>query len=89
VILITKQTGDAILGLINNPETRSEAESVINRELGSLARDGIIKDNEGDTENYAVQVYESSTNKNQVKVDVQFTPYGIVKEVDATVTVNV
>jgi hypothetical protein len=88
VILIVKQIGDAILGRINNPDTRTEAEDAIDRELGSLAQRGVIKPN-GDEQNFAVQVYESSTNKNQVNVDVQFTPYGIVKNVDTTVTVNV
>ena len=88
VILVVKQIGDAILGRINNPTTRGEAEDSITRQLGSLAQQGIIKPN-GDEENFAVQVYESSTNKNQVNIDVQFTPYGIVKNVDTTVTVNV
>jgi hypothetical protein len=89
VILIVKQVGDAIIGRINNPETRAQAEQLIDGELGKLAADGIIKPNTGDETNFNVQVYEDSTNKNEVNVDVQFTPYGIVKRIDASVTVNV
>lgn len=88
VILIVKLVGDAILGRINNPDTRDQAEGVILRQLGQLAADEIIKPN-GEEENYNVQVYEDSVNKNEVNIDVQFTPYGIVKQVDANVTVNV
>jgi hypothetical protein len=84
-----KQIGDAILGLINNPDTRQDAEDAIDRELGSLAREGLIKDNEGEELNYKVEVFESSTNKNEVDINVSFTPFGIVKQVDASVTVNV
>jgi hypothetical protein len=89
VILVVKQIGDAILGLINNPDTRDETQDAIDRELGSLAREGLIKDNEGDELNYKVEVFESSTNKNEVDINVSFTPFGIVKQVDASVTVNV
>jgi hypothetical protein len=89
VILIVKQVGDAILGLINNEETRSEAQAAINRELGSLAQRGLIRDNEGAELNYKVEVFESSTNKNEVDINVSFTPFGIVKQIDASVTVNV
>jgi hypothetical protein len=89
VILVVKQIGDAILGLINNPDTRQDAEDAIDRELGSLAREGLIKDNEGEELNYKVEVFESSTNKNEVDINVSFTPFGIVKQVDASVTVNV
>ena len=89
VILVIKQVGDAILGLINNEETRTEAENAIARELGSLAQEGLIRDNEGDETNYVVDVFESSTDSNEVKVNVSFTPFGIVKKVDASVTVNV
>jgi|APHM01.1.fsa_nt_gi hypothetical protein len=88
VILIVKQVGDSILGRINNPETRTLAEDVIVNEIGSLAADGIIKPNT-DEQNFAVQVYEDSGNSNEVNIDVQFTPYGIVKRVDAGITVNV
>jgi hypothetical protein len=89
VILIVKQVGDAVIGRINNPETRSQAEQLIDAELGRLAADGIIKSNAGDETNFNVQVFEDSTNKNEVNIDVQFTPFGIVKRIDASVTVNV
>jgi hypothetical protein len=89
VILIVKQVGDQIIGQINNAETRAQTQQVINSELGRLAADGIIKPNAGDENNFNVQVFEDSTNKNEVNVDVQFTPQGIVKRIDASVTVDV
>jgi hypothetical protein len=89
VILIIKQVGDSILGRINNDNTRSNAQEAIDRELGSLAQQGLIRDNEGDETNFKVDVFKSSTNKNEVDISVSFTPFGIVKQVDTTVTVDV
>jgi hypothetical protein len=89
VILIVKQIGDEIIGRINNPETRQQAEDLILSQLGSLAADGVIKSNAGDELNYNVQVFEDSTDNDKVNIDVQFTPFGIVKKIDANVTVNV
>lgn len=89
VILVVKQIGDAIIGRINNPETRAQAEDAILNQLGSLANDGVIQGNGGDNDGFSVSVYEDSTNNEQVNIDVAFTPFGIVKRVDANVTVNV
>ena len=89
VILIVKQIGDSILGLVNNEDTRGQAQDAIDRELGSLAQEGLIRGNEGTELNYKVEVFESSTDKNEVDINVSFTPFGIVKQVDASVTVNV
>lgn len=89
VILIVKQVADATIGRINNEDTRGLAQERINLELGKLASDGVIEANSPDETNYNVQVYEDSTNRDEVNIDVQFTPFGIVKQVDTTVTVNV
>lgn len=88
VILMVRQVGQSILSEINNPETRNRAERRINEELGKLAADGLIQPN-GEELKYSVQVYEDSTNREEVNIDVQFTPYGIVKNVDASISINV
>lgn len=89
VILIAKEVGDATIGKINNPSNRTAAQTIIQNQLGRLASNGLIEPNTGSETNFNVQVYEDSTNKNEVNIDVQFTPYGIVKRVDAGVTINV
>lgn len=87
VILIGKQVGDQIIGRINDDETRARAERLINAEMRELVQDRLIRSNEDDT-NWNVDVYEDSTNPDEVNIDITFTPYGIVKRVDETITVN-
>jgi len=87
-ILIAKEVGDAIIGRINDEQTRTAAERTIRTELQSLANDRLIKDNTGDETNFFVDVYEDSTNSDEVNIDIGVTPQGIVKRVDATVTIN-
>jgi len=87
-ILIAKEVGDAIIGRINDEQTRTAAERTIRTELQSLANDRLIKDNTGDETNFFVDVYEDSTNADEVNIDIGVTPQGIVKRVDATVTIN-
>lgn len=89
VILIAKLVGDAIIGRINNPETRQQAEERILAELGQLAADGIIKPNTPDDKSFNCQAYEDSTDRNKVNIDIQFRPYGIVKRVDTSITLDV
>lgn len=88
VILISKQVGDATIGAINNEETREDAQASLSAEIAELVNDGLIKPNTPDTENWFVDVYESSTDENEVKIDVGITPYGIAKRIDETITVN-
>jgi hypothetical protein len=88
VILIGKQVGDEILGRINDETTRSQAERLINAEMQSLVSDRLIRANTDNETNWAVDVYEDSTNNDQVNIDISFSPYGIVKQVDETITVN-
>jgi hypothetical protein len=88
VILIGKQVGDRIIGRINDEDTRSQAERLINAEMRQLVQDRLIRSNGGDETNWAVDVYEDSTNRNEVKIDISFSPYGIVKRVDETITVD-
>lgn len=88
VILIGKTIGDAIIGRINDEETRAAAERSITVELQSLANDRLIKDNVDDEQNFFVDVYESSTDPDEVKIDIGVTPVGIVKRVDETITIN-
>lgn len=87
VILIGKQVGDAIIGRINDEDTRQQAERLISAEMRSLVQDRLIRSNADET-NWSVDVYESSANANEVKIDIAFTPYGIVKQVDETITVD-
>jgi len=88
VIIISKQVGDRIIGRINDQDTRDAAQRLIFAELRELARDGLIRNNAGDTTNFSVEVTEDATNKNEVDIDVSFTPFGIVKRVDETITVD-
>jgi hypothetical protein len=88
VILIGKSIGDAIIGRINDEETRAVAERAIRVELQSLANDRLIKDNVDGEQNFFVDVFESSTEPDEVRIDIGVTPVGIVKRVDETITIN-
>lgn len=88
VILIAKQIGDSIIGRINDEQTRNAAERFIESELRALVADRLLRPNEDGEQQWFVDVYEDSTNSNQVNIDVGFTPYGIVKRVDETITIN-
>ena len=88
VILIAKTVGDTIIGRINDEDTRSAAQRQVESEIRSLVDDRLLKPNTTDESNWFVDVYESSTNSDEVKIDIGFTPYGVVKQIDATVTIN-
>jgi len=88
IILIGKQIGDAILGRINDEDTRSLAERRIKQEMRSLESQRLIQPNIGEETNWTVEVYEDPTNSDEVNVDIAFTPYGIVKNVDETITLD-
>jgi len=88
VIIIAKEVGDRIIGRINDAETRDAAWRIIFAELQELARDGLIRNNAGGTTNFSVEVTEDATNSNEVDIDISFTPFGIVKRVDETITVD-
>lgn len=88
VILIGKTVGDQILGQINDEQTRASAGRLISSEIRQLVNDGLLRPNSGSEENWFVDVYPSSENDNEVKIDLGFTPFGIVKRVDETVTVS-
>lgn len=88
VILIGKQIGDAILGRINDPETRALAERRIEQEMRGLERNRLIRANTANETNWKVTAYEDPTNDDEVNIDIAFSPYGIVKNVDETITVN-
>lgn len=88
VILIGKQVGDNIIGRINDSDTRSRAEEEIESQLLSLVQDRLIQPNTNSETSWAVEVYEDSNNDDQVNIDITFTPYGIVKQVDETITIN-
>jgi hypothetical protein len=88
VILIGKQIGDAIIGRINDEETRALAERRINQEMRSLESQRLIRPNTGTETNWNVTAYEDPTNSDEVNIDISFTPYGIVKNVDETITVD-
>lgn len=88
VILIANIVGNRIIGRINDEETRSIAQDTIEAQMRGLVDQRLIKSNADGENNWFVDVYESSTNANEVKVDIGFTPFGVVKRIDATVTIN-
>jgi hypothetical protein len=88
VILIGKTVGDSVIGRINDESTRDAAERLIRTELRQLVADRLLKPNTEEEQNYFVDVYEDSSNANQVNIDIGFTPFGIVKRIDETVTIN-
>jgi hypothetical protein len=88
VILIGKAIGDATIGRINDAETRTAARRGIRTQLQSLADDRLIKDNVEGEQNFFVDVFESPTEPNEVKINIGVTPVGIVKRVDETITIN-
>lgn len=88
VILIGKQIGDEIIGRINDEQSRNAAEREISAQLRKLAGQRLIRQNSSDETNWTVDVYEDETNSDEVNIDITFSPYGIVKRVDETVTVD-
>lgn len=88
VILIAKQVGDQTIGRINDENTRSAAQRTIRTQLENMANDRLIKSNTSEVENWYVEVYQSTTNPDRVSIDIGVTPQGIVKQVDASVTIQ-
>lgn len=88
VILIGKEIGDRIVGRVNTPETRTQAERAIRTQLQSLADDQLIEDNTQEEQNFRVEVVQSPTNSDEILIDIGVTPVGIVKRIDVTVTIN-
>ncbi len=88
VILISKTIGDTILGRINDQQTRDAAARLIRAELRELVDDRLLRANAGGESNWYVDVYSVSGNSNEVKIDIGFTPYGIVKRIDVSLTIN-
>jgi hypothetical protein len=88
VILIGKQVGDEIIWRINDEDTRAEAARLIRAEMRQLVGDRLIRGNTDTETNWSVDVYEDSTNDDEVNIDISFSPYGIVKRVDETITVD-
>jgi hypothetical protein len=88
VILIGKTIGDTIIGRINDQQTRNAAARLIRAEIRELVDDRLLRPNTEDEQNWYVDVYEDSTNPNEVNIDIGFTPYGIVKRVDESITIN-
>lgn len=86
VILTAKVVGENIIGFINDPETRSDAQQAISDELEQIADDGLIKPNlQGET-NFFVEV--SKVDADTVGIDLGIAPYGLVKRVEVTLTVD-
>lgn len=90
VVLISRAVGEAIVGRVNNDETRNVAEDEIRTEIIELVKDGLLEPN--DTENddikWRVEVYQDTNDPTQANVDVGITPEGVVKRVDETLTIN-
>lgn len=87
-ILIAQQVGERTVGRINNEDTQRIAEDVIRSELQDLADDGVIRGNTSDEQNFTVEVSENSTDPDQIDIDIGVTPFGVVKRIDAGVTID-
>lgn len=88
LILIAKNVGDNILGRINDEETRESAERQIRQEIRELVDDRILRPNTADETNYFVDVYEDADDPDKVNIDLGFTPFGIVKRVETSITIR-
>jgi hypothetical protein len=88
VILIGKTIGDSILGNINDEQTRRTAARLIEGEMRELVNDRLLRPNASSESNWYVDVYEDSNNPNQVNIDIGFTPYGVVKRINETITID-
>ena len=88
VILIGKKIGDEILGEINDDQTRSSAQRLISTEMRQLVDDRLIEPNTDNELRWFVDVYEDSVNDDEVNIDIAFTPKGLAKRIDETVTIN-
>lgn len=88
VILIAKTIGDNIIGRVNDDDTREAAARMIRAEIREMVGDRLLRPNEAGNERWYVDVYESSVQPDEVKIDIAVTPYDIVKRVDASVTID-
>lgn len=86
VILTAKVVGENIIGFINDPETRGDAEEAISDELEEIADDGLIQPNTQGSTNHFVEV--SKVDADTVGIDLGISPYGLVKRVEVSLTVN-
>lgn len=86
VVLIAKSIGDSVIGRINDEETQDTVETAIEVNLRGLAQDRLIEPNEGDEENWFVDVYE--INSSTVGIDIGITPYGIVKRIETSIQIS-
>jgi hypothetical protein len=86
VILTAKTVGENIIGFINDPETRSDAQQAISDELEQIADDGLIKPNLEQETNFFVEVTKNDADT--VGIDLGITPFGLVKRVEVTLTVD-
>jgi hypothetical protein len=85
-ILIAKSIGDAVIGRINDQDTRDTVENQINVELRGLAGDGLIEPNTEDELNWDVTVYE--IDNETIGIDMTITPFGIAKDIDVSLTID-
>jgi hypothetical protein len=87
-ILIAQQVGDSVIGRINNESTREAAEDLIRSELQELADDGLIEGNANDNIGFTVEVTENASDPTQVDIDIGVSPFGVVKRIDASITID-
>jgi len=88
VILIAKSVGDSTVGKINDERTRNAASRMIATEIRELINQRLLRPNTASDENWFVDVYEDSNNTDQVNIDIGVTPYGIVKRIKTSITIN-
>jgi hypothetical protein len=87
-ILIAKQVGEAIIGRINDRQTRRAAERQIESQFRGLVRDRLLESNTGEDTSWYVNVEEDSTDPDRVNIDMGITPQGVVKRVDIQITID-
>lgn len=88
VILIAKTIGDTIIGRINDEQTRGAAGRLIRAELRELVDDRLLQPNTDSEQRWFVDVSQDPTDSDKVNIDIGITPFGIVKRVDTSITIN-
>ena len=85
-VVTAKAIGDEIIGFINDSQTRATAETLIQSELRQLVDDRLLQPNSAREQNMFVDVYE--IDPSTVGIDLGITPYGVVKNVEISLTID-
>jgi len=88
VILIAKQTGEQVVGRINDGDTASLLEGEVRGELEQLVNARVLEPNSDDTVKWYVDVHEDPTDSDKLLLDIGITTEGVVKVVAADIIVQ-